>query len=48
MGSAEELNDGDLKDSGGLWNLLEEACRLLRGLIQKTDEWARFYSLEGS
>jgi four helix bundle protein len=49
MASAEELKDhlrfasqrGFLPDFDRLWRLLEEVCRLLRGLIRKTDEWAR-------
>lgn len=49
MASAEELKDhlrfanrcGFLADFDRLWRLLEEVCRLLRGLIRKTDEWAR-------
>lgn len=48
-GSAEELKNqllyartkGYLREFERLWGLLEEVCRLLRGLIRKTDEWAR-------
>lgn len=48
-GSAEEVKDhllfgrqkGYLPEFERLWGLLEEVCRLLRGLIRKTDEWAR-------
>jgi len=49
QGSAEELKDALILlrdrrhpfDFRGLWDALEEVCRMLKGLVRSTEEWSR-------